>query len=151
MRHTHRSNPNPFVQIFKIWPPGRATGGKPKINGTNNVRYYSYGEFKRRQRVAHTIDTYFREVKERGASDLHMVVGFPPLLRLGGELVKTDHPVLTAESNREILFEMLSAILSRTKTWIWPINWRETPGSAAIFFISDEGSGRCFVSYPPRS
>ncbi len=20
-------NPNPFVQIFKIWPPGRATGG----------------------------------------------------------------------------------------------------------------------------
>ena len=58
--------------------------------------------------MALTIDTYFREVKERGASDLHMVVGFPPLLRLGGQLVKTDHPVLTAESNREILFEMLS-------------------------------------------
>jgi twitching motility protein PilT len=55
-----------------------------------------------------TIDTYFQEVKDRGASDLHMVVGFPPLLRLGGQLVKTDHPVLTAESNKAILFEMLS-------------------------------------------
>jgi twitching motility protein PilT len=55
-----------------------------------------------------TIDAYFREVKERGASDLHMVVGFPPLLRLGGELVPTAYPVLTAESNREILFELLS-------------------------------------------
>lgn len=53
------------------------------------------------------IDTYFREMKEKGASDLHMVIGFPPLLRLGGELVPTDHPVLTPESNKEILFEML--------------------------------------------
>lgn len=58
--------------------------------------------------MALTIDTYFQEVKDRGASDLHMVVGFPPLLRLGGQLVKTDHPVLTAESNKAILFEMLS-------------------------------------------
>lgn len=53
------------------------------------------------------IDAYFTEMKERGASDLHMVVGFPPLLRLSGELVPTTHPVLTADSNREILFEML--------------------------------------------
>ncbi len=54
------------------------------------------------------IDTFFTEMKERGASDLHMVVGFPPLLRLNGELLPLDrHPVLTAESNREILFEIL--------------------------------------------
>ena len=54
------------------------------------------------------IDGLFREVKEQGASDLHMVIGFPPLLRMRGELVPTRHPVLTPESNREILFEMLS-------------------------------------------
>ena len=54
------------------------------------------------------IDEYFREMKERGASDLHMVIGFPPLLRLRGELVPTEHPVLTPESNREILFEILT-------------------------------------------
>ncbi len=54
------------------------------------------------------IDTYFTEMKERGASDLHMVIGFPPLLRLHGELVPLDHPVLTPESNLEILFEMLT-------------------------------------------
>jgi len=45
------------------------------------------------------IDTYFREMKEREASDLHMVIGFPPLLRLRGDLVPTEHPVLTPESN----------------------------------------------------
>ncbi len=54
------------------------------------------------------IDTFFKEMKDKGASDLHMVVGLPPLYRLGGELVKSSHPVLTAESNREILFEMLN-------------------------------------------
>ena len=54
------------------------------------------------------IDAIFKEMKERGASDLHMVVGFPPLLRLRGELVPIDHPVLTAESNRKLLYEILS-------------------------------------------
>ena len=49
------------------------------------------------------IDALFREMKERGASDLHMVIGFPPLLRMRGDLVPTQHPVLTPESNRDIL------------------------------------------------
>ena len=53
------------------------------------------------------IDAFFRQMKEHGASDLHMVVGFPPLLRLRGELIPLDAPALTAESNREILFEIL--------------------------------------------
>jgi twitching motility protein PilT len=54
------------------------------------------------------IDTYFREMKEQGASDLHMIIGFPPMLRLRGELIPTEHPVLSAESNRDFLFEMLT-------------------------------------------
>jgi len=54
------------------------------------------------------IDDYFTQVKESGASDLHMTVGFPPLVRLRGELVPLDFPVLTSETNRQILFEILS-------------------------------------------
>ena len=55
-----------------------------------------------------TIDTYFKEMKEKGASDLHMVIGRPPLLRLRGELVPLEHPVLTPTSICDILFEILS-------------------------------------------
>ncbi len=55
------------------------------------------------------IDSYFNEMKERDASDLHMVIGFPPLLRLGGEMVPIDKPVLTPESNQKILFEILNS------------------------------------------
>jgi twitching motility protein PilT len=55
------------------------------------------------------IDHFFTAMKERGASDLHMAVGFPPMLRIRGELVPLpDLPILTAESSREILFEILS-------------------------------------------
>ncbi len=53
------------------------------------------------------IDSYFSQMQKHGASDLHMVVGFPPMLRLRGELVPLDAPVLTAESNQEILYEIL--------------------------------------------
>ncbi len=53
------------------------------------------------------IDEYFTRMEEQGASDLHMVIGFPPLVRLRGDLVPLDFPVLTAESNKEILFEIL--------------------------------------------
>ena len=51
-----------------------------------------------------SIDTYFRELKECGASDLHMVIDFPPLIRLNGELKPLDHPALTPETNRDLLF-----------------------------------------------
>lgn len=54
------------------------------------------------------IDVFFQQMKERGASDLHMVIGFPPLLRMRGDLVPLDAPVLTAETNQNILFEILT-------------------------------------------
>ncbi len=60
------------------------------------------------------IDTYFKEMANKGASDLHMVIGFPPLLRLRGELVPTNFPVLTPESNKEVLFKILT--LDQQKT-----------------------------------
>jgi twitching motility protein PilT len=57
--------------------------------------------------MAH-IDVFFKEMKERGASDLHMVIGFPPLLRLRGDLVPLDAQVLTPESNKQFLFGILN-------------------------------------------
>lgn len=53
------------------------------------------------------IDSYFSQMQKHGASDLHMVVGFPPMLRLRGDLVPLDAPILSAESNQEILYEIL--------------------------------------------
>ncbi|RLC26233.1 MAG: type IV pili twitching motility protein PilT [Deltaproteobacteria bacterium] len=54
------------------------------------------------------IDQLFREMKESGASDLHLSVGFPPILRLKGKMVRTEHPVLTNDSLTEWLYEILT-------------------------------------------
>lgn len=54
------------------------------------------------------IDELFQEMKDSGASDLHLSVGFPPILRLKGEMSRTDHPVLTNESLTAMLYEVLS-------------------------------------------
>ncbi len=55
------------------------------------------------------IDAFFKEMKKHGASDLHMVIGFPPLLRLRGDLIPMKAPVLTPESNKQILYEILDS------------------------------------------
>src|SRR5437868_2172341 len=34
---------------------------------------------------------------ESGASDLHLVAGYPPVLRLHGDLIKLDQPPLSGE------------------------------------------------------
>ena len=54
------------------------------------------------------IDELFRQLKESGASDLHLFVGFPPILRISGEMSRTKHPVLTNENLTRILYEILT-------------------------------------------
>ncbi|MDR5695474.1 MAG: type IV pilus twitching motility protein PilT [Armatimonadota bacterium] len=47
-------------------------------------------------------------VKERNASDLHLTVGAPPILRIDGKLTKLDHPPLTREQIHAMLYEVLT-------------------------------------------
>ncbi len=54
------------------------------------------------------IDDLFNEMRERGASDLHLVVGRPPLFRQSGDMVETTHQQLTPSSMRDLIFEILS-------------------------------------------
>src|SRR5438309_8291443 len=45
-----------------------------------------------------TMEALLREATEKGASDLHLSSGEPPMLRVHGDLVRTEHPGLTPES-----------------------------------------------------
>jgi twitching motility protein PilT len=54
------------------------------------------------------IDELFKEMPGRNASDLHLVVGRPPLFRISGDMVPSEHPVLTPESLKELVYEMLN-------------------------------------------
>ncbi|MBF0542950.1 MAG: type IV pilus twitching motility protein PilT [Candidatus Riflebacteria bacterium] len=48
-------------------------------------------------------------VIENGASDLHITVGTPPVIRVDGELVQTDLDVLTPMDTRSLIYNMLTA------------------------------------------
>jgi twitching motility protein PilT len=46
---------------------------------------------------------------QKGASDLHLVIGHPPMVRLDGDLKPmTEFPVLTAEESRRLVYTLLS-------------------------------------------
>lgn len=49
-----------------------------------------------------------RETHERGASDLHLTVGAPPVLRLRGELVPLDHPPLVPVDTADLARQLMS-------------------------------------------
>ena len=100
------------------------------------------------------IDTYFREMKERGASDLHMVIGFPPLLRLRGDLVPTEHQVLTPESNRQILFEILTpkrqAYVEKNRDFDMAYELDNTGRFRCNFFYQQRGISAVFRIIPTK-
>ena len=104
--------------------------------------------------MAVVIDTYFREMKERGASDLHMVIGFPPLLRLRGDLVSTEHPVLTPESNKEVLFEILTpkrqAYVEKNRDFDMAYELENTGRFRCNFFYQQRGISAVFRIIPTK-
>src|SRR3954465_10252242 len=48
------------------------------------------------------------EVIDAGASDLHLTVGAPPMVREKGRLRPLDYPKLTSQDTREIVYSILN-------------------------------------------
>src|SRR6266567_3389091 len=54
------------------------------------------------------IDALFKLMNDRGASDLHLSSGAPPIFRLRGEMERQNFKVLVHEELKSILFEILT-------------------------------------------
>lgn len=55
------------------------------------------------------INDLFKAATKAGASDLHIIVGKPPILRIDGELkILEDRPVITKELGKKIIFGILT-------------------------------------------
>lgn len=55
-----------------------------------------------------SVDQVLLEVIERGASDLHITVGAPPVIRLNGQLAPLDYPKLMPQDTKEMLYGILT-------------------------------------------
>lgn len=54
------------------------------------------------------IDAFFKLMHEQGASDLHMVSGQQPILRIRGDMEKVKYNVLTNDELKAMLYEIVS-------------------------------------------
>lgn len=54
------------------------------------------------------IDAFFKLMHEQGASDLHMVAGQQPILRIRGEMEKIKYNILVNDSLRALLYEIVT-------------------------------------------
>jgi len=55
-----------------------------------------------------TLHELLEEMVRRGASDLHLTVGTPPQLRIDGDLVRTEHDVLTADMTMKLAYSIMN-------------------------------------------
>ncbi len=56
----------------------------------------------------HTLEDLLRLTVEKGGSDLHLVAGIQPCIRVNGDLLRQDMPVLQPEDIEVMLFSMMT-------------------------------------------
>lgn len=68
------------------------------------------------------IEELLKLVFEKKASDMHISVGLPPVIRVDGKLMRVDHPPLTREEVEKIIFDMLTNEQRRVLEQNWELD-----------------------------
>ena len=53
--------------------------------------------------LRYSMDDLLKVTVERGASDLHLSVGLPPMLRISGRLTPTEFPRLVPDDTKRLV------------------------------------------------
>ena len=100
------------------------------------------------------IDTFFRFMMENSASDLHLSTGNQPILRINGELVRVDSPVLENDDLKALVYEIAPEIKIKQYEETGDIDFGyEYPGMArfrANFFNQKNGIAAVFRLIPSK-
>ncbi len=98
------------------------------------------------------IDAFFKLMNEQGASDLHLVSGQQPALRLRGEIERIKYKVLDNDELRSMLYEIAPEEKVKVFEESGDIDFGyEIPGLAryrANFFMQKNGVGAVFRQIP---
>lgn len=68
------------------------------------------------------LEELLAQVFERGASDLHLSPGLPPVLRVDGNLIRTEYPPLSKEDTQRLIFHMLTNEQRRVLEQNWDLD-----------------------------
>ena len=100
------------------------------------------------------IDAFFKLMNEQGASDLHLVSGQQPVLRIGGELERVKYKVLEDEGLKKMLYEIAPEHKVKEFEETGDVDFAyEIPGLARYrsnFFRQRVGIGAVFREIPSK-
>jgi twitching motility protein PilT len=98
------------------------------------------------------IDAFFKLMNEQGASDLHLISGQPPALRIRGDIERIKYKVLDNDDLRSMLYEITPEHKIKSFEETGDIDFAyEIPGLAryrANFFMQRRGVGAVFREIP---
>ncbi|MGH3144547.1 MAG: type IV pilus twitching motility protein PilT [Rubrobacter sp.] len=100
------------------------------------------------------LDDYLFDAIEAGASDLHVTLGLPPMIRVMGEVRPLDYEPLTASGTRALLYDVLSNEQRRRLENDWELDLAYTVPRVARFRVNvyfQRGSiGAAFRAIPHK-
>lgn len=98
------------------------------------------------------IDAFFKLMNEQGASDLHLVAGQQPVLRIRGEMERVKYKELETDDLRSMLYEIAPEEKVKVFEETGDVDFAyEIPGLAryrANFFMQKNGVGAVFREIP---
>ncbi len=98
------------------------------------------------------IDAFFKLMHEQGASDLHLIAGQQPALRIRGDIERVKYKLLDSDDLRSMLYEIAPEEKIKTFEETGDIDFGyEIPGLAryrANFFMQKNGIGAVFREIP---
>lgn len=100
------------------------------------------------------IDAFFKLMNDQGASDLHLVAGQQPVLRIGGDLERVKYKKLDNDSLKAMLYEIAPEHKVKEFEETGDVDFAyEIPGLAryrANFFMQKYGVGAVFREIPSK-
>lgn len=98
------------------------------------------------------IDAFFKLMNDQGASDLHLVSGQPPALRIRGEMERVKYKILNSDDLRKMLYEIAPEDKIKVFEETGDVDFGyEIPDLAryrANFFMQKNGVGAVFRQIP---
>ncbi len=98
------------------------------------------------------IDAFFKLMHDQGASDLHLVSGQPPALRINGDIERVKYNVLTNNALRKMLYEITAEEKIKVFEETGDVDFGyEIPGLAryrANYFMQKNGIAAVFREIP---
>jgi twitching motility protein PilT len=82
------------------------------------------------------LNDYLFDAIREGASDLHITVGLPPMVRVNGEVQPLDYPPLTANITRELVYDILSNDQRQRLENDWELDFSYTLPRTARFRVN---------------